>query len=107
MNVVIAVDSFKGCLTSLEAGASIAEGIRRVDTNVKILIRPLADGGEGTVEAFVNGLNGIMEKVTVTGPLGTQITCEYGIVERTKTAVIEMSKAAGLTLVLPEKRNPL
>ena len=54
MNVVIAVDSFKGCLTSLEAGASIAEGIRRVDTNVKILIRPLADGGEGTVEAFVN-----------------------------------------------------
>lgn len=107
MNVVIAVDSFKGCLTSLEAGSSIAEGICRADKNAKVLVRPLADGGEGTVEALVSGLKGRIEKVTVTGPLGTLLTCEYGIVERTKTAVIEMSKAAGLTLVPLDKRNPL
>ncbi len=107
MKVVIAIDSLKGSLTSMEAGYAISEGIRRVDTNIDVSVRPLADGGEGTVEALVWGMNGIMQSVMVTGPLGTPVNCEYGIIESTKTAVIEMSGAAGITLVPDDKRNPL
>ncbi len=107
MKVVIAIDSLKGSLTSMEAGYAISEGIRRVDTEIDVAVRPLADGGEGTVEALVWGMNGIMQSVMVTGPLGTPVNCKYGIIESTKTAVIEMSGAAGITLVPDDKRNPL
>mgnify|MGYP000165866149 CR=1 FL=1 len=70
-------------------------------------IRPLADGGEGTVEALVAGMNGMKQEIQVTGPLGTPVVCEYGIIESSKTAVIEMAGAAGITLVPDEKKNPL
>lgn len=106
MKVVVAVDSFKGSLTSMEAGNAVLEGIRRVDSKADVIVRPLADGGEGTVEALVCGMNGSMQTVMVTGPLGELVSCEYGIMEDSKTAVIEMSGAAGLTLVPEEKRNP-
>ena len=106
MKVVVAVDSFKGSLTSMEAGNAILEGIRRVDSKADVIVRPLADGGEGTVEALVRGMNGSMQTVMVTGPLGELVSCEYGIMKDSKTAVIEMSGAAGLTLVPEEKRNP-
>ena len=107
MKAVVAIDSLKGSLSSMEAGNAIAEGIYRADAEAKVEVRPLADGGEGTVEALVAGMNGKTEHVKVTGPLGEPVICEYGIIESTKTAVIEMAGAAGITQVPDEKRNPL
>jgi len=107
MKAVIAIDSLKGSLSSIEAGQAIAAGIKKADANADVVIRPLADGGEGTVEALVCGMNGTLQHVKVTGPLGEPVVCEYGIIDETKTAVIEMSGAAGITLVPDAKRNPL
>lgn len=107
MKVVVAVDSFKGSMTSIEAGNAVAEGIRRADAQAEVVVRPLADGGEGTVEALVCGMNGEMQRMTVTGPLGKPVVCEYGIIRESGTAVMEMSAAAGITMVSDEERNPL
>lgn len=107
MKAVIAIDSFKGSLSSMEAGNAALEGIKRAYPNAEVIVRPLADGGEGTVDALVCGMDGVKQRVTVTGPLGEPTDCEYGIIEETKTAVIEMSGAAGITLISPEQRNPL
>lgn len=107
MRAVIAIDSLKGSLSSIEAGQAIAEGIRKADAKADVVIRPLADGGEGTVEALVCGMKGTLQHVKVTGPLGESVVCEYGIIAETKTAVIEMSGAAGITLVPDAKKNPL
>lgn len=107
MKVVVAVDSFKGSMTSMEAGNAVAEGIRRADAQAEVVVRPLADGGEGTVEALVCGMNGEMQRMTVTGPLGKPVVCEYGIIRESGTAVMEMSAAAGITMVSDEERNPL
>ena len=107
MEIVIAIDSFKGSLSSMEAGKAAAEGIKRANPQAETVVRPLADGGEGTVEALVQGMGGVLQKISVTGPLGDPVDCTYGIIEETKTAVLEMSGAAGITLVPDEKRNPL
>lgn len=107
MKVVIAIDSFKGSMTSLEAGQSAAEGIKRVYPNADIEVRPLADGGEGTVDAMVSGCGGKITRIQVTGPAGRKVTCAYGILEKEKTAIIEMSGAAGITQVSGEEKNPM
>lgn len=107
MKVVAAMDSFKGCMSSIQAGQAAAEGIRRVYPDAQITVQPLADGGEGTVEALVNGMGGTMQRVEVTGPLGAPVQCEYGVLPGGKTAILEMAGAAGITLVPPEKRDPL
>ncbi len=107
MKIVVAMDSFKGSLTSMEAGTAVENGIRRVNADAEVFVRPLADGGEGTVDALVCGMNGKLQNIQVTGPLGEPVDCEYGIIEETRTAIIEMSGAAGITLVSKEKRNPL
>ena len=107
MKIVVAIDSFKGSLSSLEAGNAIKEGILKVNPQAEVLVRPLADGGEGTVEALALGMNGQLEQVTVTGPLGTPVVCTYGILSSSQTAIIEMSGAAGITLVPETARNPL
>lgn len=107
MKAVVAIDSLKGSLSSMEAGNAIAEGIYRADAEAKVEVRPLADGGEGTVDALVQGMNGSLRKVRVTGPLGDKVDAAYGIIEEEKMAVIEMSAAAGITLVPDEKKNPL
>ncbi|MDY3917388.1 MAG: glycerate kinase [Candidatus Limivivens sp.] len=107
MKVVVAIDSFKGSLSSLEAGAAVSRGIRKVFPQAGVEVRPLADGGEGTVEALVLGMNGRLEKITVTGPVGKPVVCTYGILDDRKTAIIEMSGAAGITLLTAEERNPL
>ena len=107
MKAVIAIDSLKGSLSSIEAAQAIAEGIKKADAKVEVVIRLLADGGEGTVEALVCGMNGTLQHVKVTGTLGEPVVCEYGIIDETKTAVIEMSGAAGITLVPDTKKNPL
>ena len=107
MNIVVAIDSFKGCLSSIEAGEAIREGILKAIGNANVQVRPLADGGEGTVEALVLGMQGRIEKVKVTGPLGELAEAQYGIISESKMAIIEMSAAAGITLVEEKKRNPL
>lgn len=107
MKVVVAIDSLKGSLSSLEAGRVIKEGIHHVIPDAKVWVRPLADGGEGTVEALALGMGGKLEQIRVTGPLGEAVECIYGMVEEKKTAIIEMSGAAGITLVAEQDRNPL
>ncbi len=107
MKVVIAIDSFKGSLSSLEAGQAAGEGIRRVFPDAVTQVCPLADGGEGTVETLISGMGDTIRELPVTGPLGETVNGRYGILEDKTTAVIEMADAAGITLVLPEKRNPL
>ncbi len=106
MNIFIAIDSFKGSLTSLQAGNAAAEGIRRVFPDARIHIAPVADGGEGTVDALVRALNGRMQSVSVCDPLGREIVCQYGIVPP-QTAVLEMSAASGLPLLSPAEYDPL
>ena len=111
MKVVVAIDSFKGSLSSMEAGQAIAEGVKRVHQNAEVVVRPLADGGEGTVEALVEGMGGIFVTKEVTGPLGEKVEAVYGVIESkedsSKTAIIEMSAAAGITLVPEKSRNPM
>ncbi len=107
MKVVVAIDSFKGSLSSMEAGTAVAEGIYRADKDAEVTVRPLADGGEGTVEALTAGMNGKTEHVSVTGPLGNTVEASYGIIAETKTAIIEMAAAAGITLLAEKDRNPL
>ena len=92
MKVVVAIDSLKGSLSSLEAGQAIKEGVQVVYPEADVVVRPLADGGEGTVEALAIGMGGELVHVSVTGPLGEPITAEYGILNadetRPKTAII-------------------
>lgn len=107
MKAVVVIDSLKGSLTSMEAGNAVAEGILRADAQAEVVVRPLADGGEGTVDALVCGMKGTIQNAVVTGPLGAPVNCEYGIIEQTKTAVIEMAGAAGITLISEEERNPM
>ena len=94
-------------MTSIEAGNAVAEGFRRVDPDAEVRVRPLTDGGEGTVEALVEGMNGQFEKAEVTGPFGRKVIFTYGIIKESMTAVIEMSGAAGITLAAKTELNPL
>ncbi len=107
MKVVVAIDSLKGSLSSLEAGNAIKNGILKAIPDANVLVRPVADGGEGTVEALTLGMGGRLETIEVTGPLGKPVSCIYGIIDESKTAIIEMSGAAGITLVPESNRNPL
>ena len=107
MKVVVAIDSLKGSLSSLEAGSAIREGIHRATDDAQVVVRPLADGGEGTVEALALGMNGRIELIKVTGPLGDSVEAAYGIIDETRTAIIEMSAAAGITLISEQDRNPM
>ena len=107
MKVVVAIDSFKGSLSSLEAGRALEKGIKKAIPEANVFVRPLADGGEGTVEALALGMGGKLECVEVTGPLGEKVNCVYGILQESQTAILEMSGAAGITLVPDAKRNPM
>lgn len=107
MKIVVSLDSFKGSLSSLEAGAAVRSGILSVFPDDHVLVFPLADGGEGTVDALTSGLGGTCISVTVIGPLGTKIHSRFGWLEETRTAIIEMADAAGLVLVPESQRNPL
>ncbi|NLK22403.1 MAG: glycerate kinase [Epulopiscium sp.] len=106
MKVVIAIDSLKGSLTSMEAGNAIKEGILRV-SNANIIVKPLADGGEGTVDTLIEGLGCKKIYVDVTGPLNQRVTAYYGYQEKSNTAIIEMASASGITLIKPDERNPM
>ncbi|MFR5356518.1 MAG: glycerate kinase [Clostridia bacterium] len=104
MKIVIAIDSLKGSLSSMEAGHAIEQGIRNVLPETKVLVKPLADGGEGTTEALVEGLGGDMVQVQVHGPLETPVNAVYGVIRESNTAIMEMAAAAGIILVGKDKR---
>ena len=107
MKVVLAIDSFKGSLSTLEAANAAADGIKRVYSDAKINISPLADGGEGTLDAIIGAKGGRLKRVRVSDPLGRPINAEYGIIDSEGLAVIEMARAAGLTLLSEGERNPM
>jgi len=106
MRILVGIDSFKGSLSSVQAGQAVTEGLKRVYEDAEVIIHPVADGGEGTVEALTEGLDGTKCKAWVTGPLGDKVEAEYGIIKG-DTAIIEMAAAAGITLVSEKERNPL
>lgn len=106
MKIVIAMDSFKGSLTSLEAGCAVADGIRRAAPDAELEVLPLADGGEGTVAALCSDDRGELVKIPVSSPTGDTVIAEYGILSG-GTAVIEIAEASGLFLVSPERRDPM
>lgn len=106
MKVLVAIDSFKGSLSSYELGKEIENGVKKVYLNAEVLKVPIADGGEGTVDALVEGTDGNFVKVKVKDPLMRDIEAKYGIMGD-GTAVIEMAQASGLPLLTFEERNPL
>ena len=107
MKIIVAIDSLKGSLTSLEAGEAAREGILSASPKSDVKIFPLADGGEGTCRTIIAGLGGKLKSVEVTDPLGGKVSAEFGEVLDKKLAVIEMANAAGLPLVPEHLRNPL
>jgi len=107
MKVVAAIDSYKGSVSSKEAGEAAKKGVLNVYKDAEVQVVTLADGGEGTVDSLVDGMNGEYRDVCVTGPLGEKTVCRYGFIADKNLAVIEMAGAAGLPLVPMDKRNPL
>ena len=104
-SVIVAIDSFKGCLTSREANHAAAEGIRKNNPSVHVVQIPVSDGGEGWLEAFQSAIGGEVVEVSVYDPLMRPIVAEYLV--KDEMAVIEIAKASGLTLLLPEERDPM
>lgn len=121
MKVLVAPDKFKGSLTALQAAQAMERGIRKAVPDARVVMVPLADGGEGTVEAMVNVPGGQIINITVTGPLGNAVRSNFGLIGPSVlsqmglgakgtgmfSGIIEMALASGLALVPPEKRNPL
>ncbi len=106
MRILIAPQSLKGSLTAAEAGLAIAQGVQAVYPKAEIEIVPIADGGEGTVQALVDATNGKIIQQTVTGPLGKPVPAFFGLMGDGSTAAIEMASCAGLPLVPPDQRDP-
>jgi glycerate kinase len=107
MKVVIAPDSFKGCLSASEVARAMGRGVRAALPSAVVTLVPMADGGEGTVRSLIAATNGRVLKRRVRGPLGTPVWAEFGLLGDGTTGVIEMAAASGLPLVPPERRNPL
>ena len=106
MRVVIAPNAFKGSLSAIDAADAIAEGVRAAVSDAELVLVPIADGGDGTVDALVAATYGERRTLRVRGPLGDPVNADYGLIDAGSTAVIEMAKAAGLALVPPAKRDP-
>lgn len=107
MKFVIAPDSFKGSLTAKEVSLAIKKGLRKIYPTAKMELVPMADGGEGTVQALTEATQGKFVQEQVTDPLGKQVTASYGLLGNSQTAVIEMSAASGLQFVDESTRDPL
>lgn len=107
MKIVVAPDSYKGSLSAREVADAIEKGLKRVDSSIEVVKVPMADGGEGTVQALIDATGGSIIKVEVSDPLMRKIEAFYGILGDNKTAVIEMAAASGLPLLSQDERNPL
>jgi glycerate kinase len=108
VRVLVAPDKFKGTLAAPEAGEAMARGWRRGDPSAIVLVVPVADGGEGTMDALVAGLDGLVTDRRVTGPLGEPVDAAFGLVHATDDllGVVEMARASGLALVPQDRRDP-
>lgn len=104
MKVVIAIDSLKGSMTSMEAGRAIKDGVLKVLPDAEVIVKPLADGGEGTTEALAEGLGGEIVTVHVHGPLEANVDAPYGLIKESNTAIMEMAAASGIIIVGKDKR---
>ena len=107
MKIVVAPDSFKGNLSAVEVAEHIEKGIKMASKDIDVKKVPVADGGEGSVEALVMATGGSIEKRIVHGPLMSKIESFFGILGDKETAVVEMAAAAGLHLVPEDEKNPL
>jgi glycerate kinase len=107
MNILIAPNAFKGSLSALVAAQHLRDGVQRIFPDAVCVERPIADGGDGTMEAIVNALNGTYHTAEVIGPLGEMVVAQYGLVDEGKTAVIEMASASGIRLVESARLNPM
>ena len=107
MKIVVAPQSFKGSLSAREVADAIARGIRHVLADAEVVVLPMADGGEGTVDALVFATGGRTMQTEVSGPLGDRVTAAWGILGDGATAVVEMAAASGLVLVPPDRMDPL
>ncbi len=107
MKVAVAIDSFKGSLTTYEASNAVLLGIKRAFPSADVLLFPIADGGEGSAEVIVGANAGTWKKVWVKDPLGRKIEARYGLLRQKRTAIIEIAAAAGITLITAEERNPM
>ena len=105
MKIILAPDSFKGNLTSLEVAIAFEKGIKRVLPRANCIKIPMADGGEGTVQSLIDGIGGEIIRKRVTGPIGQKVFARYGLLSN-GTAVIEMAEASGLPLVTTRQKNP-
>lgn len=106
MKIIIAPDSFKGCMSAEQAAKAMERGIRRALPQAECVLVPMADGGEGTVQSLVDATGGELLETTVTGPLGTPVRAQYGMLGDGRTAVIEMAAASGIAYVDERTRDP-
>jgi len=106
MRIVVAPNAFKGSLSAAAAAEAMRAGIESVMPSAEVVLVPIADGGDGTVEALVAAASGSLRRRRVRGPLGDPVDAEYGLIDDGATAVIEMARAAGLALVPVERRDP-
>ena len=107
MKVVVAMDSFKGSLSSAEAGNAVREGVLQACPTAEIEIASLADGGEGTAEALLCSMGGVWETCEVHDPLGRLVEAHYGVIPDQNLAIIESAQAIGLVLLAENERNPM
>ena len=106
MRIVVAPDSYKGSVSALGVAQAMERGILRVFPDADVRKIPIADGGEGTVDALITATHGTRHLLEVTGPLGQRVSAHWGVLGDGQTAVIEMAAASGLPLLTPEQRNP-
>lgn len=107
MRIVVAPNSFKGSLSATQAATAIARGVREVIPDADVVEIPVADGGDGTVEALVGARGGEYRVVTVEGPLGEPVTARFGLIDEARIAVVELATASGLALIDPLRLDPL
>lgn len=107
MKVVVAVDSFKGCMPSDEAGEMIAAGLREGLSDAEIVVIPMADGGEGTTGAVMHATGGVLRTIGVTGPTGERVEASFGLLSGGRIAVMEMASASGIELIEPDALDPM
>lgn len=106
MKVIVGMDSFKGSLSSVDANLAVENGIKQVFPDAVVKAFAMADGGEGTAETLVDGMNGSLVEIAVTSPLGTSVQSSYGLIKDENLAIIEVASACGLTLLSKDQLNP-
>jgi glycerate kinase len=106
MRILVAPDSFKGSISAVDAAEAIRSGLRNIDGQIQIDVCPIADGGEGTLDALVAATDGQAASIEVCGPLGDPLEARWGLLGDGQTAVVEMAEAAGLTLLEKTQRDP-